>query len=50
MVVNEETLDIYLKMYEILSRKRKDDKSLIFEAAQAMICAIDKQGNIPAKY
>ena len=50
MEINKETQEIYWQMYEILRRKRRDDKSQIFEAARFMIAAIDEQGNIPDIY
>lgn len=49
-MLNEETLKIYLKMHEILSRKYFEEKSPIYEAAKAMITAIDECGNIPERY
>lgn len=50
MEINKETLDIYLKMYDIIHRKPNSDKSLITWAAEMMIAAIDEQGNLPEKY
>ncbi len=50
MKINQETFEIYLKMYEIINRKPNDNKCLITEAAKMMIAAIDEQGNLPEKY
>ena len=44
------TQKVYWQMYEILRRKQRDDKCLLFQAARAMISAIDEQGNIPPVY
>lgn len=50
MEINRETLEIYLKMYDIIHRKYNDNKDLIIQAAKMMIAAIDEQGDLPEKY
>lgn len=49
-MLNEETLMLYLKMHDILTRKQFDEKEPLYTAARAMIAAIDECGNLPERW
>ena len=48
-MLNGETQELYLMMYDILHRMYFEEKEPIYAAARAMIAAIDKCGNLPVR-